>query len=63
MNAIEKFFINESVGKCTDPNLEFGNMYRKNIYCNFCINGKDCHYNGECERREGSTEHIGWRTN
>ena len=61
MNLIEKFLTTEEQGYCTDPTFEFGNTYRKDIRCNFCIDGK-CHYVGECDRRDVPDQHLGWRT-
>ena len=59
---IEKFFIEEGVGECTDNQFEFGNTHRKNITCAFCIDGI-CHYNGDCDRRTGETGNDGWKFN
>ena len=61
MNIIEKFLTVEDQGQCTNDSFEFGNLYRKDIKCSFCIDGR-CHYNGECDRRDIPDQHLGWRT-
>ena len=61
---IDKFYTQNSNGKCTDKNLEFGNMYRKIIICAFCNNENgECHYSGDCDRKNSENKNLGWRTN
>jgi hypothetical protein len=59
-NLIEKFLVMEPQGVCTDDSFEFGNLHRKSIRCSFCING-ECHYIGECDRRDIPDQNLGWR--
>ena len=58
--AIKKLFSEEVQGKCTDGSFEFGNTHRKTINCLFCID-KNCHYIGQCERRDVPDQELGWR--
>lgn len=63
-NLIEKFYTTDSTGKCTDNSLEFGNMYRKIIICAFCDSESgECHYSGDCDRKNLENKNLGWRTN
>ena len=59
-NLIDKFYTQNSNGKCTDHSLEFGNMYRKIIICAFCDANGECHYSGDCDRRDIPDQHLGW---
>lgn len=61
-HPIDQFFTKEPQGTCTDEQFEFGNAYRKNINCFFCINNV-CHYDGHCDRRSGEDKNEGWRIN
>ena len=61
---IDKFYTQNSNGKCTDHSLEFGNMYRKIIICAFCNNENgECHYSGDCDRKDLYNKNLGWRIN
>ena len=62
-NLIDKFYTQNSNGKCTDKNLEFGNMYRKIIICAFCDTNEECHYSGDCDRKDLYNKNLGWRIN
>ena len=63
-NLIDKFYTIDSNGKCIDHSLEFGNMYRKIIICAFCNNENgECHYSGDCDRKNSENKNLGWRTN
>lgn len=57
---IKKFYTQKVQGKCTDPIFEFGNLHRKEYQCSFHLDG-ECHYCGECDRREGEESNFGWR--
>ena len=65
MNSlIDKFYTPDSNGKCTDKNLEFGNLHRTIIICAFCNNESgECHYSGDCDRKNSENKNLGWRTN
>ena len=58
---IELFYSKEIKGKCTDNKFEFGNLHRKEYKCSFCIEDMECHYCGECDRRDIPNQHLGWR--
>lgn len=62
-NLIDKFYTPDSKGKCTDHSLEFGNMYRKIIICAFSDANGECHYSGDCDRKNLENKNLGWRTN
>ena len=59
---LKRFYSEESKGKCTDPNFEFGNLHRKEYKCPFySIENKGCHFIGKCDHREGEVANEGWR--
>ena len=60
-DLLKKFYSESIKGTCTDSVFEFGNLHRKEYVCPFCINNKECHYNGECDRRDIPDQNFGWR--
>ena len=63
-NLIDKFYTPDSNGKCTDHSLEFGNLHRTIINCAFCNSESgECHYSGDCDRRNLENKNLGWRIN
>ena len=60
--VLKRFWTEQPNGKCTDPELEFGNTHRKSIQCQFYVSG-NCHFCDKCDRREGEVANEGWRTN
>lgn len=58
-SAIDRFFSEEKKGECGNDEFELGNLHRKIIKCKFCVNG-ECHYTGECKRRDNPGYFDGW---
>lgn len=58
-SAIDQFFSEEKKGECGNDEFELGNLHRKIIKCKFCVNG-ECHYTGECKRRNNPGYFDGW---
>ena len=59
---LQKFCTPCSVGKCVNPEIEFGNLHRHVIRCQYADDNNECYFCDYCERREGEVENEGWWT-